>query len=78
MGDIRELYLGCARITMHTVLVLTRDISLTEGAKSKERNREMSRKCSLRFTELTKANKVLAPKIGGNQNSIQYEIMDQI
>lgn len=63
---------------MHTVLVLTRDVSLTEGAKPGERNREMSGMCSLRFTGPTKANKVLAPKIGGNQNSIQYEIMDQI
>lgn len=26
--------LGCARITMHTVLILKRNISLTEGAKS--------------------------------------------
>lgn len=33
---------------------------------------------SLRFTEQTKVNKVLAPKIGGNQNSILCEILDQI
>lgn len=42
MYYIRGPYLGCARITMHTVLILKRNISLTEGAKSKDRNREMS------------------------------------
>lgn len=66
MGDIRELYFGCVRIIMYIVLVFTRDIFLIEGVKFKERNREMSRKCLLRFIELIKVNKVFVLKIGGN------------
>lgn len=42
MYYVRQLYLGCARITMHTVLILKRNISLAEGTKSKEKNREIN------------------------------------
>lgn len=72
MHSVRRAHLGWARITVFTVLILNRNISLTQRTKSKE---ERNRSQLPVFTKIhtIKAFKAMDTKIGNTRFPIHFE-----